>query len=86
LQITVSPEQLSWVKEIFREVWIPLGVWVYKRGKGALNEIITANSNRIRDELSESIKKYIDVKFSQHEQSAFTRIAALEEALKHGEQ
>jgi hypothetical protein len=52
----------------------PFMGWLYKRAKLAvfksLNEMITDNSNRIRDELL----VIMDKKFEEHEQNAFCRL------------
>jgi hypothetical protein len=54
MQVLPTSDQLRWVKDWFGPIIIPVLVWVWKHGikklKENLNEIITENVNRVRDE------------------------------------
>jgi hypothetical protein len=78
MQITISAEQLRLIRDWAEPAVIPFLLWFYKRSVKAVNEklnaVITDNTNRNRDELID----HIDQKFSDHEGSAFGRLAELE--------
>ena len=78
-QVVITYEQ---VPTIVEAVGVPVVTWLVKRMvkslKEGLNEIITENVNRIRDEL----QQHIETKFQEHEDNAFSRITNLENQVK----
>jgi hypothetical protein len=80
MQINISAEQVRMIRDWAEPAIVPFLIWLYRRSvkamDTALNKIITENSNRNRDELI----GHIDRKFTEHEHSAFARIAALEDS------
>ncbi len=77
-QITFTADQVTWAKDIFQILIVPMALWIFKSSvkklHDTLNEIITDNTNRNRDEL----KEYFDKKFSEHEIHDDLRFSNLE--------
>ena len=82
LQITFSAEQVSWARDVFNVLIIPFAGWIVKRWikrlRDALNDFISENLNRVKQELC----FYLDTKFKEHEDNAFARISDLEKSVK----
>lgn len=85
MQITFSPEQIDYARKVFEFVVWPVAGWIsrtaFKQGIRMLNDIITDNTNRIKDEL----KVYIDKRFQEHERDWCTgHKLVIEEAKRNG--
>lgn len=81
-QLSPSAEQLQFIRTWMDPVILPV-IWfivrkAYKSAISSLNGIITDNVNRIKEEISEKLIKHIDLKFKDHEESAFARLGLIE--------
>jgi len=81
MQITLTADQLRVIRDFAEPIVLSVLVWLVKSWikslRERLNEIVTANVNRVKEELV----LHIDLKFKEHENSAFERIASLEKAV-----
>jgi hypothetical protein len=89
VQITFSAEQVEEARKVFEFLIWPAFGWIarhaYKKLVNSINKFITDNVNRIKNEIVDELSGYIDVKFQDHESSAFSRITALEILVKKGQ-
>lgn len=96
MQLVPTAEQWNVIDKVVRYVLFPALGWFFKslvhNLRDNLNTVVTNNANRIRDDLATHINEtitdqeisthaYIDTKFRQHEDSAFSRITALEKSV-----
>ena len=81
MQIVITREQIHALREWVEPVAVPFIYWIWKRGidalKASLNEIITENVNRIRDELKELVK----AELKEHQDSDDYQFAEIKRAL-----
>ncbi len=89
MQITFTANQVEIARKIFDFLIWPAFGWfarrAYKKLVESINKFITDNVNRIKNEIVDELSGYIDVKFQDHEESAFSRITALEILVKKGQ-
>lgn len=78
MQITLSTEQSAWLREACNLLLIPVVQWILKRAKESFSKTIDEIMCKRSDELKYEIKEYVDAKFKEHEDNAFSRITTLE--------
>jgi hypothetical protein len=78
LQIMPTSDQLDAIRKIAEPVAVPVLMWTYKRLKRKINEMLTENSNRIRDELM----VHIDKRITDHEAKESAILSNIYAALK----
>ena len=82
MQIMPTPDQLHALREWGEPLALPFIYWVWRQGiktlKESLNEIITGNVNRIRDEL----QARADNQLKEHSEDDTRQFADLRRALK----
>lgn len=81
MQITITSETATWIKDIFNLLLVPVGGWMIKRwikkSRELINGIITSNVNRSTDEL----KKHIDLQLKEHQSEDNLRFKELEKQI-----
>lgn len=96
MQLSPTADQWKVIEKVAQYLLFPALGYFFRtlviRLRAALNDIITENVNRIKNEIVADINiqfinqesltnSYIDTKFKEHEDNAFTRITALERSV-----
>lgn len=73
LHLTLTDSQVGYVKDVVNICLIPFIGWLVRQSRNKINEIITTNVNRIRDEIMGAL----EAKLKSHEE---TEIKFIQEA------
>lgn len=94
MQLGLTVEQSRFIRTFFIDpIILPLTWYIVKKGVAAgvstidtrindrINKMITDSGDKIKNELEIELKNYMDIKFAEHEVSAFSKLKQLEKKI-----